>query len=533
MTEPATAKTSSTSSKGSAFLVAAGIFLSRIAGLIRDRVFAHYFGNSDAADAFRAAFRIPNLLQNLFGEGVLSASFIPVYARLLASDDKEEARKTAGAIAALLMLTTSVIVLLGVLTTPWLIYAIAAGFHGEKRELTILLVRILFPGAGLLVASAWCLGVLNSHRKFFLSYTAPVLWNIAMIAGMIAFGAGRSQNSLVIITAWASVVGSALQVAVQIPTVLKVLGGLKLSFAHQAENVRTVIRNFFPVFISRGVVQISAYIDAFIASWLPTGAVAALAYAQTLYTLPVSLFGMSVSAAELPMMSGALGKAEEVAGVLRARLNNGLRQITFLVVPSVVGFLVLGDVIVAAIYQSGRFMHNDVMYVWGILVGSTVGLLASTLGRLYSSAYYALRDTRTPLRFAIIRVLLTTILGYLAALPLPGLLGIEPRWGVAGLTISAGIASWVEFTLLQRGLRLRLGHVGVPLGFLAQVWFAALIAAAAARGLTYALGPRGHIVLAVLVLTLYGIVFFAVSLGLKLPEAQSVIGLFSRRFGIK
>jgi len=533
VTEPATAKTSSTSSKGSAFLVAAGIFLSRIAGLIRDRVFAHYFGNSDAADAFRAAFRIPNLLQNLFGEGVLSASFIPVYARLLASDDKEEARKTAGAIAALLMLTTSVIVLLGVLTTPWLIYAIAAGFHGEKRELTILLVRILFPGAGLLVASAWCLGVLNSHRKFFLSYTAPVLWNIAMIAGMIAFGAGRSQNSLVIITAWASVVGSALQVAVQIPTVLKVLGGLKLSFAHQAENVRTVIRNFFPVFISRGVVQISAYIDAFIASWLPTGAVAALAYAQTLYTLPVSLFGMSVSAAELPMMSGALGKAEEVAGVLRARLNNGLRQITFLVVPSVVGFLVLGDVIVAAIYQSGRFMHNDVMYVWGILVGSTVGLLASTLGRLYSSAYYALRDTRTPLRFAIIRVLLTTILGYLAALPLPGLLGIEPRWGVAGLTISAGIASWVEFTLLQRGLRLRLGHVGVPLGFLAQVWFAALIAAAAARGLTYALGPRGHIVLAVLVLTLYGIVFFAVSLGLKLPEAQSVIGLFSRRFGIK
>ncbi len=533
MTEPATAKSSSTSAKGSAFLVAAGIFLSRIAGLIRDRVFAHYFGNSDAADAFRAAFRIPNLLQNLFGEGVLSASFIPVYARLLASDDKEEARKTAGAIAALLMLTTSAIVLLGVLTTPWLIYAIAAGFHGEKRELTILLVRILFPGAGLLVASAWCLGVLNSHRKFFLSYTAPVLWNIAMIVGMIAFGAGRSQNSLVIITAWASVVGSALQVAVQIPTVLKVLGGLKLSFAHQAENVRTVIRNFFPVFISRGVVQISAYIDAFIASWLPTGAVAALAYAQTLYTLPVSLFGMSVSAAELPMMSGALGKAEEVAGVLRARLNNGLRQITFLVVPSVVGFLVLGDVIVAAIYQSGRFMHNDVMYVWGILVGSTVGLLASTLGRLYSSAYYALRDTRTPLRFAIIRVLLTTILGYLAALPLPRLLGIEPRWGVAGLTISAGIASWVEFTLLQRGLRLRLGHVGVPLGFLARVWFAALIAAAAARGLTYALGPRGHIVLAVLVLTLYGIVFFAVSLGLKLPEAQSVIGLFSRRFGIK
>jgi len=533
VTDSANAKSQPSSSKRFAFLVASGIFLSRIAGLIRDRVFAHYFGNSAVADAFRAAFRIPNLLQNLFGEGVLSASFIPVYARLLASGNKEEARKTAGAIAALLLLTTSLIVLIGVLAAPWLIEAIAPGFQGEKRELTILLVRILFPGAGLLVASAWCLGVLNSHHKFFISYTAPVLWNVAMIAGMIAFGAGRPQNSLVVYTAWASVVGSALQVGIQLPVVLKLLGGLKLSLAHQAENVRTVIRNFFPVFISRGVVQISAYIDAFLASWLPTGAVAALAYAQTLYTLPVSLFGMSVSAAELPVMSGALGAADEVAGILRNRLNHGLRQIAFLVVPSVVGFLVLGDVIVAAIYQSGRFMHEDVIYVWGILVGSTVGLLASTLGRLYSSAYYALRDTRTPLRFAIIRVLLTSLLGYLAALPLPRLLGIEQRWGVAGLTISAGIASWVEFALLQRGIRSRVGQVGVPLSFLAQVWFAALLAAAAARGLSYSLGPRNHILLAVLVLSLYGIVFFAVSLALKLPEAHSMIGLVSRRFGIK
>jgi len=533
LTDSSATPTAPGSSRRFAFLVAAGIFLSRVAGLIRDRVFAHYFGNSDAADVFKAALRIPNFLQNLFGEGVLSASFIPVYASLLARGDKEEARKTAGAVAALLTLSTSILVLLGVLTAPWLIEAIAPGFHGEKRELTILLVRILFPGAGLLVASAWCLGVLNSHRKFFLSYTAPVLWNIAMIAGMLAFGAGRAQNSLVIITAWASVAGSALQVLVQLPMVFKLLGGLKLSLAHQAENVRVVIRNFFPVFISRGVVQISAYIDAFLASWLPTGAVSALAYAQTLYTLPVSLFGMSVSAAELPVMSGALGGADEVAGLLRTRMNSGLRQITFLVVPSVVGFLALGDVIVAAIYQSGRFTHADGIYVWGILAGSTVGLLASTLGRLYSSGFYALRDTRTPLRFAIVRVLLTSLLGYLAALPLPRLLGIEPRWGVAGLTISAGIASWVEFTLLQRGIRRRIGQVGVPPVFLAQVWLAALIAAAAARGVLIAIGHRGPIILAVIVLSVYGILFFGVSTLLKLPEGQAMLGILRRRAGIK
>jgi putative peptidoglycan lipid II flippase len=533
VTDAAATTTLPASSKRFALLVAAGIFLSRVAGLVRDRVFAHYFGNSDAADVFKAAFRIPNFLQNLFGEGVLSASFIPVYAHLLARGDKEEARKTAGAVAALLSLTTSFLVLLGVLTAPWLIDAIAPGFHGEKRELTVFLVRILFPGAGLLVASAWCLGVLNSHRKFFLSYTAPVLWNVAMIAGMVAFGASRSQNSLVVITAWASVLGSALQVLVQLPIVLKLLGGLKLSLAHQAEHVRAVLHNFFPVFVSRGVVQISAYIDAFLASWLPTGAVSALAYAQTLYTLPVSLFGMSVSAAELPVMSGALGAADEVASILRTRLNSGLRQITFLVVPSVVGFLVLGDIIVAAIYQSGRFEHADVIYVWAILAGSTVGLLASTLGRLYSSGYYALRDTRTPLRFAIVRVLLTTLLGYLAALPLPRLLGIEQRWGVAGLTISAGIASWVEFTLLQQGLRRRIGQVGVPPGFLLQVWMAALAAATISRGVLMVAGHRSPIPLAVVVLSVYGIVFFGVATALQLPEAHAMLGILRRRAGMR
>jgi putative peptidoglycan lipid II flippase len=505
-----------------ALLVAAGIFLSRVAGLIRDRIFAHYFGNSDAADAFKAAFRIPNFLQNLFGEGVLSASFIPVYAGLLARKEESEARRVAGAVASLLALATSLLVLIGVLATPWLIDAIAPGFHGEKRQLTIELVRILFPGAGLLVFSAWCLGVLNSHRRFFLSYTAPVLWNAAMIAVLWIFGARYAQFPLAQILAWGSVAGSALQVAVQLPVVLVLLRGFHFTLNFGAENIRTVVRNFGPVFISRGVVQISAFIDALLASLLPGGAVAALAYAQTLYTLPVSLFGMSVSAAELPAMSGALGAQEEVAAVLRARLNSGLRQIAFFVLPSVVAFLFLGDVIVAAIYRSGRFTQADVLYVWGILAGATVGLLASTLGRLYASTYYALRDTRTPLKFAVLRVALTTLLGYLFALPLPHLLGIAPRWGVAGLTISAGISSWVEFALLRRTLNRRIGESGLAARFLAKLWAAALLAAAAAGGVRHALGQRAPIPAAVVVLGIYGVLYFAATLLFRLPEAQSL-----------
>jgi len=526
-------------SKRSSFLVASGIFLSRVAGLIRDRVFAHYFGNSDAADAFKAAFRIPNALQNLFGEGVLSASFIPVYASLLARDEEEDARRTAGAVAALLALSTAILVFIGVIATPYLIDAIAPGFSGEKRELTIRIVRILFPGAGLFVFSAWCLGILNSHRRFFLSYTAPVIWNAAMIAALLGFGARYTQFPLAIVLSWASVIGAALMVAIQLPVVLRLLRGLHLSFAFHLENVRTVVRNFFPVFISRGVVQISAYVDALLASLLPTGAVAALAYAQTLYTLPVSLFGMSVSAAELPAMSGAVGaetgagallgaRPDEVTEVLRTRLNAGLRQIAFFVIPSAAAFLLLGDVIVSAIYQSGRFTHSDAMYVWGILAGSTVGLLASTLGRLYSSTYYALKDTRTPLRFAIVRVVLTTVLGYLAAIPLPHLLGIESRWGVAGLTISAGVSSWVEFALLRRTLNRRIGATGLSPVYLAKGWCAALVAAGIGRAMLLVVGHHNPIIVAIVVLGPYGIAYFAGAAILGLPEVRAMLNMFSR-----
>jgi putative peptidoglycan lipid II flippase len=524
-----TAKPGLSKTKKFAFLVAAGIFLSRIAGLIRDRVFAHYFGNSDAADAFKAALRIPNFLQNLFGEGVLSASFIPVYAKLLARQDQEEARRTAGAVAALLALSTSVLVLLGVLATPYLIDLIAPGFSGEKREVTIRLVRILFPGVGLLVFSAWCLGILNSHGRFFLSYTAPVVWNAAMIATMWGFGRRYAQYPLAEILAWGAVIGSVLQVAVQLPVVLRLLNGLHLTLRHHTENVRTIVRNFTPVFVGRGVVQISAYVDALLASLLPTGAVAALAYAQTLYTLPVSLFGMSVSAAELPQMSGALGNEQEVASILRGRLNSGLRQIAFFVIPSVIAFLFLGDVIVAAIYQTGRFTRADVVYVWGILAGATVGLLSSTLSRLYSSTYYALRDTRTPLRFAIIRVFLTTAFGYLCAIPLPPALGIEPRWGVAGLTASAGIASWIEFLLLRRRLNQQIGQTGLPANHVAKLWIAALVGAVVGWGIHHALQQVPPIRAAVLVLVPYGLIYFAVAHVLRVDEAGTV---FARTIGI-
>jgi putative peptidoglycan lipid II flippase len=507
-----------------AFLVAAGILLSKIFGLVRQGFFNYYFGvKSDAADAVSAGFRIPNFLQNLFGEGVLSASFIPVYARLLSQGDEEESGRVAGAVGAILALVTSVIVLLGVIATPYLIDAIVLGFHGAKRELTIRIVRILFPGAGFLVLSAWCLGVLNSHRKFFLSYSASVVWNIAMIATLAWFGRSQDLSSLAVTLAWGSVVGSALVFGVQLPYVLKLVRRLRPNLDTRAANVREVIRNFVPVFLSRGVVQISAYVDTLLAGLLGTGAVAGLGTAQALYLMPVSLFGMAVSAAELPAMSSALGSEAEVQAYLRRRLDSGLRQIAFFIVPSAMAFLALGDVIAATLFQRGRFHHSDSGYIWGILAGSAVGLLASTLGRLYSSTYYALRDTRTPLRFAAIRVALTTVLGYLCAIRLPPLIGLDPEWGVAGLTSSAGVAGWVEFTLLRRTLNRRIGNTGLPARLVARLWSAAAFAAAAGWAVKFGIGMQSPTVDGLAILAAYGLTYFGAAYLLRIEECASAV----------
>jgi len=507
-----------------ALLVGAGIFISRIFGLVRQMIFARYFGlHSVAADAFNAAFKIPNILQNLFGEGVLSASFIPVYARLLAQKDEEEAGRVAGAVAAILALTISVIVLIGVLATPYLIPIIAGGFQGERRELSIRLARILFVGSGLMVLSAWCLGVLNSHRKFLLSYSAPVIWNVAMIATMVAFGHRFTLSSLAVALAWGSVAGSGLMVLAQLPAVLRVAPRLRFGMS---PHVHAVMRSFGPVFVSRGVVQISGYVDLYLATYLPLGAATALQYAQTLYLLPVSLFGMSISAAELPEMSSALGDAR---AYLNQRLNAGLRHIAFLIVPSAMAFLALGDVVTALVLQVGRFTAADSRYVWGILAGSAVGLLAQTMGRLYSSTYYALRDTRTPLYFAIVRVILTTGLGYLFAFPLPKALGIDPAWGVAGLTASAGMAGWVEFTLLRRSLNRRIGPTGLPVSLTLKLWTAAAVGAAAGWAVKVALGPAHPRLFAIPILGVYGLLYFGLTYAMRVEESGRLVRRLVRR----
>ena len=516
-----------------AVLVALGILLSKLFGLLRTRVQAGYLGTSDAADVFTAATRIPNLLQNLFGEGVLSASFIPVYARLLAEGDEREADRVAGAVFGLLAVIVTVLVAIGVLATPLVVDTVAGGFAGAKRDLTVRLVRILFPGTGLLVLSAWCLGVLNSHRRFFLSYAAPVVWNLAIIGALVIGGGWRGLGSdrLVEFVAWWTVVGSALQFAIQLPAVMGALGRFRPSLDRTSAHARTVIRNFLPVFVGRGAVQISAFVDLRYASSLPAGASAALGYAQALYLLPVALFGMAISASELPAMSGEVGSEAQVHAALCRRLTAGLRRIAYFVIPSAVAFLALGDVVAATIYQSGAFSRATSVYVWAVLAGSAVGLFASTQARLYVSALYALKDTRTPLRFAMVRIALSVGLGWLLAFPVPRALGIDPRWGVAGLTTASGLAGWVEFALLRRALQARIGESGIPARATLVLWAAAAASAAVGWLAKLALGARQPIVVGVLVLGTFAAIYLAVTLALRVPEARSLVDRVLGRLG--
>jgi putative peptidoglycan lipid II flippase len=530
--EDPTVPAEATGTGGSA-LVAAGILLSRVAGLVRERVLAQFFGTTLHADVFRAGLRMPNVLQNLLGEGTLSASFIPVYAELLEQNRRDEAGRVAGAMFALLLAVAGGVALIGVVFAPVLVSIFLPGFEGERRELTIAVTRILFPMTGVLVLSAWSLGILNSHRRFFIPYFAPVLWNSAIIATFLLFGFELPASRLVVAVAWGALLGGALQFAVQLPWVLTLEPNLRISTGRHLAGVREAVRNAGPAIVGRGVVQLSGWLDMVLASLLATGAVAAVGYAQTLYLLPVSLFGMSVAAAELPELARRRTGAGEV---LRARAETALRRVVFYVLPSFTGFVLLGDVIAAALYQTGEFERADTVLVYLTLTGYSLGLLASTITRLFSSTFFALRDTRTPAQYAIMRVVTAAMLGFLLMIqfePIEALgigAGIFSGWeidgrllGAVGLAYGSGIAAWVEWALLRRSLRQRVGVIAVGRMLWLLLSLAALSAGAVAWGIRWILPPLHPIPSAAVILSGFGVTYFAVAAALGIRESRVVV----------
>jgi len=507
--------------------VAAGILVTRVLGYVRERVFAHYFGNGAAADAFRAALRIPNALRNLLGEGTLSASFIPVYASL-DQKDKPAARALAGAVLGLLLLASGILAVIGIAFAPAITAAVAQGFDGPRRELTTVLVRILFPMTGLMVVSAWCLGILNTHRRFFLPYAAPALWNIAGIAAMVGAATWLSSHALPpadqlyrlsLALAWGTVVGSLLQIAIQLPTCWRLLGGIPLRVSFAPEGVRHVIVAWLPLVVGAGVAQLSGLVDTFLGSFTGVGGLASLGYAQLVQVLPISLFGVAVTAVALPDLARD-AISETPNEQLRARIGTGFRRIAYFVLPAAFACAAFGPQIVGALFQTGRFDADDTMLVGGVLAAYGIGLLGQSTVKLFASGFYAMRDTRTPVRIAIASLVISGVLSWF----------FMRRLGPAGIALGSSIGGTFNTVLHLYDLDKRIGTIlqTADWRIVGFVVAAALIAVLLGTGMDYlAVGWR-PIPRAIAVLGIFGLAYGALTLAFRHPDAirawQSLTG---------
>lgn len=378
----------------------------------------------------------------------------------------------------------------------------------EGREVLVVLLRILFPMAGVFVVSAWALGILNSHRVFFVTFVAPVFWNAAMITALVGGGVyyGMEGRSLVVALAWGALIGGVLTLLVQIPWLLPHLKGLRISLGRGVAGVSEAIRNFTPVVAARGVVNISSAIDLVLAARLNPGAIAVMWYAQTLSNLPIALFGTGVAAAELPEMSRMRAEAREM---LVERVRNATERALWFLIPSAIGYLALGDVIVAALYQTGRFGSAESLVTWGVLAVYAVGLPASASSRVLSSAFYALRDTRTPARMAYVRVAVSIVVGVSLMFPADRI-GIGMlRLGAAGLAAGSAVGAWIEYGLLRRALRRAIGPHGSDVGLVLRLSLSALLAALVGVAIQLRLAQGHPIVVALETMLPFGVVYLA------------------------
>ncbi|MCG8454908.1 MAG: murein biosynthesis integral membrane protein MurJ [Holophagales bacterium] len=535
--------------------MALGILSSKVFGLGREMVLSRYLGVGPHNDVLRSALRAPNLLQNLLGEQTLSAAFIPIYSRLLEEGREEEAGRFAGAIFGLMVLVVSTLVLLGMWLAPYIVAVLSAGYlrdaelvaegvrSVDRYVLQVQMVRLIFPMSGMMVLAAWAMGVLNSHRRFFLPYMAPAFWNLSILAFLFA-AAWRSGHlrdpgaaGLETLTTWlhaicvGALVGGALQLLVQLPLVLRLCPGLRISFFRRVAGVREAVRAFGPAVAGRGIVQLSLYLDNFLATFLAPGAPGAIQYAGVLINLPLGAFGMSVAAAELPEMSRS--DPGKISAEVSARVDRAMRQSAFLICPSVLGYLIFGQLVVGLVYRGGEFGRDSQILVWAVLAGYTLGLLASATSRLLQNTFFALRDTRTPALVATVRLLASATLGWglmtwLDRYSVAASLGSQDPgglfYGACGLALAASVGAWAELALLVRSLRRRLPGLSLPAVPVLATFGRSAVAALPALGLWWLLRGSDFRVQAMVVLGAYAATYLGWAARRRAPELEMWVG---------
>lgn len=538
-----------------AILVGAGIFLSRVSGIGREVAVAAFIGAGRVGDAYRAALTIPRLLQNLLGEGVLSASFIPIYSQLVEQGRRKDAGRLAGAVFGLLAVITGLIVLAGWVLAKPLVSLLLWRLSDDTADLTVELVRVMFAGIGFIVLAAWALGVLNAHRRFFLSYAAPVIWNVAQVAFMVGawlvwhnVDPATRASDIARMAAWGVVLGGALQFLVQVPLVIRLVPTLRLSLNWRRPDVGVVLNRFGPAVIGRGVVQVSAYVDLILAGLLAGGAIAALGFAQVIYFLPISLFAMSVAASDLPEMAREQGDPE----ALVRRLQTGLDRIGFYVLFSAVAFITLGGLIVGALLERGQFTGDQTVQVWWILAAYSLGLVASASSRLLQNACFAAGDAKGPARVAVVRVVLAAAAGVLLMFSFDSYAVINGsverlgdfkvlsplsdseradgavRLGAVGLALGSTVAAWIEYGILRHRVRYLLRRRQPVRGPTGRLAIAGLSAAVLGAVMAWGLEPLPLLVAAPIALLVTGGVYVILGRGSGVAAAEEAAGLLER-----
>jgi putative peptidoglycan lipid II flippase len=417
--------------------------LSRILGLIREVLIANLFGAGIMTDAFNVAFRLPNLLRRLFAEGAFSQAFVPIIAEYRSTRSPEDTRALVNHVASMLGLIVMVVSIAGVIGAPWVIRATASGFiaQPDKFELTVSLTRITFPYIFFQAMVALSAGVLNTWNRFSIPAFTPTMLNIASIV-MMLFAApyfDRPVDAL----AWGAFIGGVLQLAIQIPALMRIGMLPRFSLSTRDPGVMRILKLMAPATLGVSVAQISLLINTTFASWLPTGSVSWLNYADRLMEFPVGLLGAALGTILLPSLSRM--KSSGDAEGFSATLDWGLRVALLLTVPAAIGMMILAVPLASTLFQHGVFSAADTLQTRSALITYSVGLVGLILVKILAPAFYSRQDIRTPLKYALISLAATQLMNVAFVI-----LGPLKH---AGLALSIGLAATLNAILLYRGLR--------------------------------------------------------------------------------
>ena len=430
--------------------IGTGTLLSRILGFVRDMVIANFFGAGMAADAFFVAFRIPNLWRRLVGEGSLTISFIPVYTEYLTQRSEEETRKVthiAFTIGGVILL---IVTALGIIFSPILIRIIAPGWfaeYPEKFQLTVTLNQIIFPYLFFMGLFALSMGVLNSQRHFFAPAIAPIFLNISIIVSVFLFY--HTFKVPVMTLALGVLAGGVIQFLFQIPFLWKRGITFRFNFNFQNPAIKRIGLLMIPALIGSAAYQLNAFIDTIFASFLPSGSVSYLFFADRLMEFPLGIFAIAIGMASLPSLSGlaSQGKTEE----FKETLSFTFRLVSFISIPAMVGLIALKTPIVNLLFQRGLFDYSATEKTAFALLFYSVGLWAIAGSRTIVPAFYSLQDTWTPFKIALVCLGTNVILNSILIFPLKH----------GGLALATSLSSMLNLALLFRKLGPKLGGIDI------------------------------------------------------------------------